>query len=206
MRIHVVDSLVQKTLATGVLAKRYPLSRKTPFSLVSKDPESIGLQPAEPSGYAERILQRSYTNSLPSRMHSSEVVRNCMLPSIRSGDKFLFEERRYLGGSLDPKYPGRFEVVCFWYPQNGQAFIKRLRGLPKETVEIKDGRILIDDTVLREPYPVLGMDALNDMAKALIPKRHVFLLADNRSKEGDSRDFGPLHISFVFGIVREILR
>lgn len=204
--MRVVDSLVRKTLETGFLARRYPLSRKSPFALVSKDPESIGLRPAEPSGYVERFLQRSHTNSFQPRMHRSEVVRDCMLPSIRSGDKFLFEERRYLGGFFDPTYPKRFEIVCFWHPQIGQAYIKRLIGLSRETVEIKNGRILIDDAVLNEAYPVLGMDTLKDMAKVLIPKRHIFLLADNRSMEGDSRDFGPLHISFVFGIIREMLR
>ena len=82
--------------------------------------------------------------------------------------------------------------------------IKRLIGLPGDEVEIRAGKILHNGKQLDESYGVLGNPI--DMDKILVPRRHVFILADNRQMNDDSRSFGPLHISFVFGIVREILK
>lgn len=206
MNTRSINALVQKALPVNRLEAVYPLSRKTPVSLKLPGPSGVQLRNPEPVRYIERFLQRSYTNTKRDNMVRADVVRTCMLPSIKPDTIIYYEERQYLGGLLDPAYPQRGEIVCFWNMETGEGMIKRLIGLPKEEIEISNERLFIDGRPAIEPYPVLGMEFIADMRKVLVPKKHIFVLADNRLEICDSRQFGPLHISFVFGIVREILK
>lgn len=126
-----------------------------------------------------------------------------MLPGLKEGDTIYFAERQYLGGLFDPDYPDRYDIVCFWNPRTSEGMIKRLIALPKERIAITEGMIFLNGQILPEGYPTIGN--MSDMAEILVPKRHVFLLADNRDRNEDSRSLGPVHISNVFGIVREVI-
>lgn len=161
------------------------------------------MKPQETPGYIESLLQRRFTNSFAGSLKKAEIYRRCMLPGLKEGDTVFFEERQYLGGLFDPDYPERFDIVCFWNPRTSEGMIKRLIGLPRDLIEMRSGRILLNGRTVSEEYPVIGQ--LIDMERILIPKRHVFLLADNRDRNEDSRSLGPLHISSIFGIVREVM-
>jgi len=87
--------------------------------------------------------------------------------------------------------------------------IKRVIGLPGETIEIKSCVVFIDGGELQEPY--LNADALNnpeldqrcgshiDLAPLVVPDHQIFVMGDNRSQSFDSRDFGPIKQSKVRG-------
>lgn len=190
--------------ASARIKARYPLATITPCDLSVKQRGAISFAPEERARFVESLLRREYTNKLSARLREADVFRSCMLPNISEGDTVLFSERLYLGGYFDPPYPERLDVIAFWHPQKGDGMIKRLIGLPGDEVEIRAGKILHNGKQLDESYGVLGNPI--DMDKILVPRRHVFILADNRQMNDDSRSFGPLHISFVFGIVREILK
>lgn len=77
-------------------------------------------------------------------------------------------------------------------------FIKRVVGLPGETIEISGGRVLVDGVALDEPYlkPGAGMP---DFGPMVIPEGHVFVMGDNRSASQDSRFFGPIPEEDIVG-------
>jgi signal peptidase I len=108
----------------------------------------------------------------------------------------------------------RGDVVVFdRVTSNGETvqhddLIKRVVGLPEESVEIRDCIVFIDGKALDEPY--LSADDVQqddpvdrcrqpEMAKLVVPKKQIFVLGDNRPQSMDSRMFGPVDVSQVVG-------
>jgi len=83
-----------------------------------------------------------------------------------------------------------------------EDFIKRVIGLPGETVEGKDGKIYINGRQLVEPY--LAEQPIGDFPPKTIPKGQLWVMGDNRNRSSDSRVFGPIKKSKIVG--RAILR
>ncbi len=98
--------------------------------------------------------------------------------------------------------PSRGDVVVLDSPQADELLIKRVVGLPNETVTIQNGRVYIDGRLLDEPY-VNGYCtyASCDGTWELGPDQY-FVLGDNRSHSLDSHSFGPVSRSAIKGIAR----
>lgn len=101
--------------------------------------------------------------------------------------------------------PTRGEIVVFRYPRDErQFFIKRVIGLPGETVSIRDGRITItnasypDGRLLNEPYLDTTVATRGDV-NVTLPNDEYFLLGDNRNASLDSRSFGSVKRSLIVG-------
>lgn len=94
------------------------------------------------------------------------------------------------------KLPERGDVVVFIYPEdNKKDFIKRLAGLPGESVEIKGGSIYINDKPAQEPvfnqiYYYNRGDFGAEGQKLIVPKDSYFVLGDNSASSKDSRYWG----------------
>jgi signal peptidase I len=84
-----------------------------------------------------------------------------------------------------------------------EEFIKRVVGLPGETVEGKAGRVYVDGRVLYEPYLPDGT-VTSEFPPVVVPKGSLWVMGDNRANSSDSRFFGPIRRSTVQG--RTILR
>lgn len=82
-------------------------------------------------------------------------------------------------------------------------FIKRVIGVPGETVQGKDGKVWIDGRELREPYLPEGVYT-SDFGPLTVPKGMLWVMGDNRSNSADSRFFGPIEQDTVVG--RAIVR
>ena len=92
---------------------------------------------------------------------------------------------------------GIFEGVGLTKP-NREILIKRVVGLPGETVEGRDGHVFIDGRLLIEPYLPPGVTT-DTFAPETIPKGDVWVMGDNRGDSRDSRFIGPIAESSVIG-------
>ncbi len=95
--------------------------------------------------------------------------------------------------------PRRGDVIIFWPPgvTTGDPYIKRVIGLPGETVEAKDGKVYVDGKAADEPY--LHGYVMPDFSPTLVPQGQLFLMGDNRAVSLDSRSFGTVSMSSIIG-------
>ena len=94
----------------------------------------------------------------------------------------------------------RGDVVVFWYPlDRSKSFIKRVIGLPGDTVEIRDGHLYLNGTEMDEPYvPASYLDGSSYAARTLGPDEY-FVMGDHRDSSNDSRMFGPVPRQYIYG-------
>lgn len=111
-----------------------------------------------------------------------------MMPNFTDGTVFKIEEV-----SLDELRRGDIVMV----ENNGKLLIKRLIGLPNETVSIHDGKVFINGSALDEPYEVVPPPYR--MAELKLDKDAYFVLGDNRADSSDSHQWGPVKGSAIMG-------
>ena len=136
---------------------------------------------------------------------------------------FLIQPFYVKGASMEPNFydqeyliideltwrtrlPERGEIVVFRYPRDpSQFFIKRVIGLPGETVQVGDGHVTIFNTehpngvLLTEPY--LGDVLTSGTKKVTLASDEYYVLGDNRGESMDSRIFGPVTRDHFIGRV-----
>jgi len=95
---------------------------------------------------------------------------------------------------------GRGDVVVFWYPlARSKSYIKRVIGLPGETVEIRKGRVSVNGKRLDETYVPPQYADFADFGPVQVPQNSYFVLGDHRISSNDSRIFGPVESSYIYG-------
>ncbi|MFH1142020.1 MAG: signal peptidase I [Chloroflexota bacterium] len=96
----------------------------------------------------------------------------------------------------------RGDIIVFEYPLDRQRiFLKRIVGLPGETLEIKDGKVFINGQPLNEPYVL--EPAKSTTLATTVPPDNFYVLGDNRNHSNDSRDWGTVEREYIRGVVRE---
>ncbi len=128
------------------------------------------------------------------------VSGSSMEPTFNNGNYLLVDELTY-----HLRAPERGEVIVFRYPKDPSTyFIKRIIGLPGETVSISDGQVTVTDQghmeVLKEPY-VAETGTFSNFTETLGPNNY-FVMGDNRDFSFDSRSWGPVPSSDIIGLVR----
>lgn len=130
---------------------------------------------------------------------------------------FVYQPVKVEGGSMEPgledqericinRLVYRFEsiergdIIVFRYPRDTRkSFIKRVIGLPGDHIHIAYGHVYVNDEQLSEPYvPSDYLDA-RSYSDIVVPKNSYFVLGDHRSMSNDSRDFGPVMRSYIYG-------
>lgn len=95
--------------------------------------------------------------------------------------------------------PRRGEVVVFKWPLNPTAsFIKRIMALPGETIEVRDGKVYVNNKVINEPYLSFPN---NINGSWTMNKNQYFVMGDNRTNSSDSRSWGPVDRKLIVGKV-----
>lgn len=127
------------------------------------------------------------------------VIGASMEPNFETGDYLIIDELSYL-----LREPKRGEIIVFHFPlDTRQYYIKRIVGLPGETLEIENGKINIKNSVepnsfiLNENYQLGGYTY--GMVKITLKDNEYFVLGDNRPESSDSRRFGPVDKKFIVG-------
>jgi signal peptidase I len=129
------------------------------------------------------------------------VQGQSMEPNFEDGDYLIIDEISYRF-----RDPQRGEVVVFKYPNNlSQRYIKRIIGLPGETVEIENGQVIISseggEKILEESdYFPSSIFTPGDVQLSL-GENEYFVLGDNRSSSSDSRRWGALPQEDIVGRV-----
>ena len=93
--------------------------------------------------------------------------------------------------------PERGDVIVFERQGNERDYIKRIIGLPGDTVQVSGGQVLINGRALGEPY--LNTTMLNDMPARQIEADRYFVMGDNRNNSSDSRSFGSIAAQDIIG-------
>ena len=128
----------------------------------------------------------------------THVSGESMENTLDDGDQLIVDKITYRF-----KDPERFDIIVFpFHYKENTYYIKRIIGLPGETVQIADGLIYIDGEVLQESY---GREVIQDPGLAAEPitlgEDEYFVLGDNRTQSSDSRDpsVGLIHRDEIVG-------
>lgn len=117
-----------------------------------------------------------------------------MLPTIPEGAQLLIEE-------VPVAQLKHGDIIVFRVPGREVDHVKRLIGLPGDTVEIRDDRVFINGKALDEPY--IRLPQGRGYAPATLGSDEYFVMGDNRSNSSDSRDFGPISGASILGRVKQ---
>ena len=130
------------------------------------------------------------------------VEGTSMLPVLHDGERLLvnkvvyYKLKDYSWGHLE-----RGDIVVFWFPREpDRSYVKRIIGLPGETVEIREGKVYINGKLLEEDY----IDPAYNRSTASFPPRfvepyHYFVMGDNRDNSSDSRYWGAVPEKYIYG-------
>ncbi|MDZ7679665.1 MAG: signal peptidase I [Acidimicrobiales bacterium] len=126
------------------------------------------------------------------------IPSESMEPTLVNRDRVVVNKLSYRLHDVN-----RGDLVVFDRPPNEpvtdiEELIKRVIGLPGETVEARDGSIYIDGQGLNEPY--LNSETFTQaFGPITVPADHVFVMGDNRGNSRDSRVFGPIDQDLIVG-------
>jgi signal peptidase I len=126
-----------------------------------------------------------------------KIKGQSMDPTFPDGEYILTEKVSYYRN--DPK---RGDVIVFKPPISEDEFIKRVIGLPGETVMIRNNKVFINDIELKEDYikvDTYGGSFLNEGEKYTVPAGNYFVIGDNRPHSSDSRAWGPITKKVITG-------
>lgn len=119
-----------------------------------------------------------------------------MQPNFHTGDLVIVNRSAYFFSS-----PQRGDVVVLHNPQNpdGDDLIKRIIGLPGETVELREGRVYINNVMIDEPYVERFCTISCADRTWILSGDEYFIMGDNRNNSYDSHNFGPIKGNLIVG-------
>jgi signal peptidase I len=124
------------------------------------------------------------------------ILQTSMLPTIDPGDRIIVNCMTYKF-----RQPHRGEIVVVHDPADDKKdIIKRVIALGGDTIEVADGVLYINGTMVDEPY-VVNKDVAKGQARFVVPEGYIYVMGDNRPLSGDSRDFGPVAEDQIIGKV-----
>ena len=177
-----------------------------------------GLSPvAEPKTFRQTLVRELLSwiwVALAFFLITGTMVQARVIPSasmegtLLVGDHLLMSRFGYDIGLPFTRYhlrlwrePRRQQVVIFHapLPDRDEDFIKRLIGMPGDTVQIRQGRVFVNDQALSEPYRHNPPNEAENFGPVTVPARSYFVLGDNREDSWDSRDWGFVPESNIIG-------
>src|ERR1700685_2371517 len=124
-----------------------------------------------------------------------KVEGTSMMPSLADQERIFVNKFVY---RLEPIERG--DIVVFRYPRDpSKSYIKRVIGVGGDRIRIDGGQLYVNDEAVDENYvPPVFTDAVS-YPEPIVPPNSSFVLGDHRSMSNDSRDFGPVNQSYIYG-------
>jgi signal peptidase I len=123
------------------------------------------------------------------------VQGTSMEPLLADGERIVVNKFVYRFRPVE-----RGDVVVFWYPRDPSvSFIKRVVGLPGDTVEIRRGRVLVNGVAAAESYLPETFHDSDDYPATEVPRGFYFVLGDHRRSSNDSRSWGEVPERYIYG-------
>jgi signal peptidase I len=125
-----------------------------------------------------------------------KVEGTSMMPSLDDQERIFVNKFVY---RLEPIQRG--DIVVFRYPRDpSKSYIKRVIGVAGDHVRIVAGRVYLNGRALEEEYvPAEYGDARSYPDEVVVPRDAYYVLGDHRTMSNDSRDFGPVNQSYIYG-------
>jgi signal peptidase I len=130
------------------------------------------------------------------------VEGTSMLPQLHDGERLLVNKLVYYKiQSVSWGHIERGDIVVFWYPNDpDKSYVKRVIGLPGEMVEVRGGKVFINNEQLQEDYlDVEHNQALPTWPARKVEEHHYFVMGDNRDNSSDSRYWGLVPEKYIYG-------
>lgn len=165
------------------------------------------------------VLPLVFSYVRQNQVQAFSIPSGSMKPTLQPGD-FIFADMRYncpncfVGGHVK-----RGDIALLIYPNNRtQYFLKRIIGLPGDSIEIKDGAVSVNGAPLSESsdtdakheaykgrrWSVADNAKKSEVVSLVVEPGHAFVLGDNRGKSNDSRVFGSVPLADIVGKARQI--
>jgi signal peptidase I len=124
-----------------------------------------------------------------------KVQGTSMSPELQDGERILVNKFFHYVTDIE-----RGDVVVFWYPEDPDlSFIKRVVGLPGESVEIRLGAVYVNGRLLEESYVDPERADQRSFPAQEIRPGHFFVMGDNRRGSNDSRTWGLVPERYIYG-------
>jgi signal peptidase I len=124
-----------------------------------------------------------------------KVEGTSMMPSLDDQERIFVNKFVY---RLEPIQRG--DIVVFRYPRDpSKSFIKRVIGLAGDHIKIEAGQVFLNGNLLDEDYVPRVYADERSYQEIAVPPNSYFVLGDHRSMSNDSRDFGPVNLSYIYG-------
>jgi signal peptidase I len=126
-----------------------------------------------------------------------KVEGTSMMPSLVDQERIFINKFIYRFGLGEIQ---RSDMVVFWFPGDpSKSYIKRVIGLPGDTVEIEDGQVIVNGEALSETYVPEEYRDWQSRPPMVIPADHFYVMGDHRSSSNDSRNWGPVARDQIYG-------
>ena len=123
------------------------------------------------------------------------VEGTSMLPRLEDRDRLFINKSVYHVSAIE-----RGDVVVFHYPRDPEkSYIKRVIALPGDRLWIDHGQVWLNGKPLREGYVPEDYRDSRSMGEIIVPAESFFMMGDHRSISSDSREFGPVERSLIYG-------
>lgn len=123
------------------------------------------------------------------------VEGTSMLPMLSDQDRLFINKMAYRIGEVH-----RGDVVVFEFPRDhSKSYIKRIIGLPGDRIRIEHGKVYVNDVLLHESYVPRRFEDTRSISETVVPPGEYWVMGDHRSISSDSRDFGPVDRSLIYG-------
>lgn len=124
-----------------------------------------------------------------------KVEGTSMMPSLDDQERIFVNKFVY---HLQPIE--RDDIVVFHYPRDpSKSYIKRVIGLAGDHIRIDDGQVFVNGKAIEEDYVPAEYADSRSFQEVVVPLESYFVLGDHRTMSNDSRDFGPVNQSFIYG-------